>query len=156
MNCSNMLITCPTVEMACCRSGAKKEAAAWLTFPIIPVLAATNVIFATVAASSSWNRVLIRPKKRVCRTPSCTSLAKRCSAAWRLVRYSLKASLCCRARACCSKASWGCRVYGTSLSLAGGDTGWSKPAFRTGRAVEMEALHPVCFTRGAGPRGHRG
>ena len=84
---------------------------AWPLGPaIVPILAATRVRLATVAAIRSWNRVFARPKYRAWRTPSWTSRANRCSTTWRRSRYSVKASLCCKARACWSRASWGCRL----------------------------------------------
>ena len=74
----------------------------------IPALAAVKVRLATVAARYNWNLVLARPKKRACRIPNCTSRASRCSTTTRRRRYSSKAWLSCRARACCNSASWGC------------------------------------------------
>ncbi len=47
-------------DPAAVRSGLFwEEAGAW---DIVPILAATRVRLATVAARSSWNRVLARPK----------------------------------------------------------------------------------------------
>ena len=46
-------------------------------------LAASSVRLATTAARHKWNKVLVRPKLRAWRIPSCTRRAMRCSTTWR-------------------------------------------------------------------------
>ena len=105
--------------------------------PVMPALAATRVRLATVAARYSWNSVLARPKQRDWRIPSWTSRANRCSTTTRRLRYSVKASLCCKAWACCNSVSWGCSrnvrpVPGPAATLG------SHRARSTNRRIEPE------------------
>ena len=92
--------------MVCERKEAKKKAGWWLVLPLIPIVVATSVRLDNVAASNNLeegihssevagltNTRLDKPGQRMFRY-----LGHR-------LRYSAKASLCCRARVCCSKAS---------------------------------------------------